>query len=812
ASNVSYEFELRELWDTQIAPEAAFLTSPNYYTETTATTTLLYHIGKPTLLPNKRYGWRVRAVSRTGLSKNSVFKNDGYSEIYYFTYNTACYPPRYVLSEAVGKAGVQIRWQGMPEHKRYHVQYKRADIPDAEWFEVYTYNTQVQISNLRAGKTYVFRVGGSCNELNDLNPLYAYSAINEFSLPAKNEKSSSYTCGIVPEIEISNTQPLQNIGINETFTAGDFPVTIKQVSVSNGRFRGVGYIVVPYLADTKLAVSFTNIRINTDYQLIEGVVSTTYDATWGDVESVDEEVEDMEDLIDDIFGEDTTEESNVDTDVINDTTTGENTNTNTNDTDNSNTDTSNNSSSDSSTTNTTDTTNSNSGTNTTTDTNAIENGSTDTNNTTSSTTEKEVVIEHNGKSYKNKDIIEVPYSREETNFAFLLKNYPKGAKINWQVLKLGTDNTSIFATNETIHDNFGINMKEIHILDVVANYNDEKIRVTIKRIAKEFKLEELYALHNKKRLAKSGQILYLVRTPFFANTNKKVKYALKLDKRLDENLIPPNAMQWSFNGENQYFSKAKTNITRDLEGSGGVITTSVNVGNPNFLEKSVDVKWVDGYNRKVSVISPAVQNALKELSGYVKKLGSVLKKLDNTGELEFNISFQGEENLEEDINSRFYNIIRKGGFGGNIDLVFNGFSYGLDLRVITAEVSLKPILSISSSGQMGYIKRNDKDSFTETGVEMGFGLNADLQVVGELGLSIKIVELKGKPYAGISSWGEIKYNNNTKRISGNVGIGKPYVGILGELLVGGYNVVPSGDIRHTWEEIKLEEQINIRIK
>ncbi|XER27118.1 hypothetical protein ACCC68_04375, partial [Tenacibaculum maritimum] len=85
----------------------------------------------------------------------------------------------------------------------------------------------------------------------------------------------------------SNTQPLQNIGINETFTAGDFPVTIKQVSGSNGRFRGVGYIVVPYLADTKLAVSFTNIRINTDYQLIEGVVSTTYDATWGDVESVD---------------------------------------------------------------------------------------------------------------------------------------------------------------------------------------------------------------------------------------------------------------------------------------------------------------------------------------------------------------------------------------------------------------------------------------------------------------------------------------------------------------------------------------------
>ncbi|WP_201288585.1 ATP synthase F0 subunit B, partial [Tenacibaculum maritimum] len=98
----------------------------------------------------------------------------------------------------------------------------------------------------------------------------------------------------------SNTQPLQNIGINETFTAGDFPVTIKQVSGSNGRFRGVGYIVVPYLADTKLAVSFTNICINTDYQLIEGVVSTTYDTTWGDVESADEFIDGLGDLIDEI--------------------------------------------------------------------------------------------------------------------------------------------------------------------------------------------------------------------------------------------------------------------------------------------------------------------------------------------------------------------------------------------------------------------------------------------------------------------------------------------------------------------------------
>ncbi|WP_047789797.1 AHH domain-containing protein [Tenacibaculum mesophilum] len=283
ATNVSYEFELRELWDTQVDPQAAFLASPNYYSETTYTTTLLYNIGKPTLLPNRRYGWRVKAKSTTGVSENSIFKNDGYSEIYYFTYTNACYPPTFVLSEVVAKDRIKLTWQGHPDHKKYHVQYKRADIPDAEWFEVYTYNTQAQISNLREGKTYMFRVGGTCNELTDFDQNYSYSHMSQFTMPAKDEMGSSYNCGIIPEIQIDNNDPLKNIGINETFTAGDFPVTVKQIQGGNGTFTGVGYIVVPYLGDTKIAVTFDAISINTDYQLIEGVVKTTYDPTWGDM-------------------------------------------------------------------------------------------------------------------------------------------------------------------------------------------------------------------------------------------------------------------------------------------------------------------------------------------------------------------------------------------------------------------------------------------------------------------------------------------------------------------------------------------------
>ncbi|WP_158837573.1 fibronectin type III domain-containing protein [Polaribacter sp. L3A8] len=285
ATNVSYEFELRELWDNQMDPQAAFLASPNYYTETTNATTLLYNISKPTLLPGKKYAWRVRAKSTTGLSENSVFRNNGYSEIHYFSYTNVCYPPSFVLAEPLNSGSVKITWQTSTEHKKYHLQYKRSDVPDAEWFEIFSYNNQAQISNLQDGVTYDFRVGGTCNELVDFNQAYSYSTINQFTTPTLDE-SITYSCGIVPVIEVTNSTPLGNIGVNETFTAGDFPVTIKVIEGGNGNFTGKGFIVVPYLADTKIAVEFSGIKINTDYQLYDGIIKTSYDPTWGNVEDV----------------------------------------------------------------------------------------------------------------------------------------------------------------------------------------------------------------------------------------------------------------------------------------------------------------------------------------------------------------------------------------------------------------------------------------------------------------------------------------------------------------------------------------------
>ncbi len=313
ATNVSYEFTLTELWDNQMDPQAAFLAGRPLYQTTTFTTTLLYGPGETQLLPDKKYGWRVRAMVSDGISETSVFKNDGYSEIYYYTYTGSCAEPEAILAEAKNNTTEKIYWQGV-NHKLFDVQYRKKASDGGIWFNASTLNENTTIYNLEPGTTYEFRVGGQCIE----DGPFTYSQIYEFTTTLSTDSDTTYNCGITPEIVITNQELLQSLVINETFTAGDFPVTVKDVTGGNavyemstppdseaeedeetpvlqddnaqggGTFSGWGYIVVPYLNDTRIKVSFENIKINTDYQLIEGIVETDYDKNWGGLASVNE--------------------------------------------------------------------------------------------------------------------------------------------------------------------------------------------------------------------------------------------------------------------------------------------------------------------------------------------------------------------------------------------------------------------------------------------------------------------------------------------------------------------------------------------
>ncbi|WP_378187381.1 fibronectin type III domain-containing protein [Aquimarina sp. W85] len=270
ATNVLYYFELKELWDSNLDPQTNFYKSPSLFTTTTNANALLYGPGQTQLLPNKLYGWRVKATVNDGISKTSNFKNDGYSEIYYFTYVDTCEEPMYVLAKSAGITKETIIWE-ISEHQNYRVQYRKKG-SNNDWFDGETSSNSVTIYDLEPGTTYEYRVGGQCIK----NGPFVYSQIYQFTtdIVSSSEVVSEYNCGIPPKINIENQELLASLDLSKGFKAGDFDVTLNEVSGSNGLYSGKGYILVPYMRNARIAVDFVNIKINTDYQLIDGIVNT----------------------------------------------------------------------------------------------------------------------------------------------------------------------------------------------------------------------------------------------------------------------------------------------------------------------------------------------------------------------------------------------------------------------------------------------------------------------------------------------------------------------------------------------------------
>ena len=303
ATNVEYQFTLVELWNEFQDPQTSFLTGRPFYETTTRATTLLYGPGEPGLLPNKSYAWRVRAIVSDGISQTSTFRNEGFSEIYNFEYNAECLPPQFAITQPKTKNTQTVQWQGN-NFIEYNLQYRKKDGASNEWFNISAFNEQANIFNLEENTTYEYRVGGQCRQKGG----FSYGNINEFTTAESNADAAGYECGILPDIQITNQEPLLRLAVNEVFTAGDFPVTVKfvgsgnrtsegnvggatTVTESNGTYSGQGFITVPYLADTKIKVVFNNVKLNSDFQLIDGIVVTDYDPDWNNVVDISGEIE-----------------------------------------------------------------------------------------------------------------------------------------------------------------------------------------------------------------------------------------------------------------------------------------------------------------------------------------------------------------------------------------------------------------------------------------------------------------------------------------------------------------------------------------
>jgi len=326
AFNTEYEFTLKELWDTGIAPEAGFESSQPLYHVTLKPTTLLMGPAEPQLIPGKRYAWRVRAMSTspTGEQADS-YRNNGFSEIYWFTYQSDCKPPIGVNS-VISNERATINWQAPPSNIStpaggYSLQYRERSLSGSKWYSLNTLENRAMLYDLKAGKTYEYRVGSSCiaGNIGIGTDQATYSDILTLEMPGKGD-TSTVNCGMIsPEIAITNKTPIQSLSAGELFTAGKFPVKITRVN-GGGSFSGEGYVTIPMLGYANIKVRFSNIQVNTDRQLFAGVVETSYNPKEEQIADVDTIKKDLAALgkavgtiVNDIY---TDIKTNIENDVI----------------------------------------------------------------------------------------------------------------------------------------------------------------------------------------------------------------------------------------------------------------------------------------------------------------------------------------------------------------------------------------------------------------------------------------------------------------------------------------------------------------
>ena len=280
SARVEYELIIKELWDNGTAPESAFAYSPEIFRERLPSTSYLYGIQSPPLEPGHRYAWAVRVVPKEGADDERIVENDGLSEIRSFRVGRHCPAPTGIRASA-GRGYIRVEWEGMPQHLGYAVSYRLQD--SEEWHEISSSLPSALLPGIRAGHTYEYRVAGFCDA--DI-PTYN-SHTGRVSVPSE-DTARMRNCGVLRPVDLSNQEPLNELSGGEQFLAGDFPVHVGQVSGSSGYFTGSGYVHVPFLGNAPFKVTFDHIFINTDRQMVRGVVRTVYDASEGGITDLDD--------------------------------------------------------------------------------------------------------------------------------------------------------------------------------------------------------------------------------------------------------------------------------------------------------------------------------------------------------------------------------------------------------------------------------------------------------------------------------------------------------------------------------------------
>lgn len=268
AFTTEYELSLVEIWPKGTDPNIAIMTGVPIYQETTMNTSFYYGVMQPALEPGREYAYRVQARD---MDNRDMFKNDGYSEVRMFTFGDECKLVENMDAEPDGSYGIIISWTAAFGQSMFNVQYRKANVDDAEWFEEETYMEEITIDDLEPDTEYEYRVMGYCGSINgDYSP--------ENTIKTNPYDPPDFDCGANSDtVLVENTTPLASLSEGTIITSGDFRITVLEVTGGGGTFSGSGLALVPYLGFISVPVEFEGIKINEEKQVYEGIIISKYD-------------------------------------------------------------------------------------------------------------------------------------------------------------------------------------------------------------------------------------------------------------------------------------------------------------------------------------------------------------------------------------------------------------------------------------------------------------------------------------------------------------------------------------------------------
>jgi hypothetical protein len=263
AFSAQYRIELFAMRIPGIDPNQVALSMQPDFTDEVFNTRYVIGPEKYMLEPGVEYAWRIKATTLEGLN---LFQNNGYSEVYTFTYGNACPVPTNIQAEAKSVEKVLITLIADPLNTSFQTRYRLRDQKNAVWHTYESFSPMIELGKLlTAGKVYEYQVRGVCTE-----SYSDYSAISTFATPSMPE--IPFQCGQTDSSKIVKQVPKESLEPEEYIYNGNFPIKVLNVSGGNGVFSGTGIMRIPFLSNIWINVKFENILVNESNQVYGGQI------------------------------------------------------------------------------------------------------------------------------------------------------------------------------------------------------------------------------------------------------------------------------------------------------------------------------------------------------------------------------------------------------------------------------------------------------------------------------------------------------------------------------------------------------------